>query len=172
VRLSPARYSLVTLALAASLSGCHATMITSGMLSGGSGKGTECSPAPRGGVLTDGFTALEYSGTGPAVILSVTLASPRNLRLLGAWVVPVTGHVLYGVRSGWPPAWARRTAADGDQIPASAGTQVSSLLLVVQPGAGTGTAAGVRVSYRTDGQVRQFQTQIRLVVPDGGTCPG
>jgi hypothetical protein len=123
-------------------------------------------------VLSDGFTALQYSGTGPAAILSVTLASPRNLRLLGAWVVPVTGHVLYGVRSGWPPAWARRTPADGDRIPASPGTQVSSLLLAVQPGAGTGTAAGVRVSYRAAGQDRWFQTQIRLVVPDGGTCPG
>ena len=166
--------------VAATAAGCTATVVSGGPLSGGSEQGTECGPVPHGGVLSYGGTALEYSGTGPADVTSVTLASPHDLRLLAAWVLPVTGEAsLYGVRAGWPPApglpagtgWAQRQPADGARIPGPASTRTVSLLLVVKPSGTVGTAAGILVSYRAGGQDYQFQTQIQLVVENGGNCP-
>jgi hypothetical protein len=161
------------------LAGCSAALNGPGPLSAGDTSGQECGPVARGQVLSDGFEALQNSGTKPAIITAVSLANPHDLKLVTAWVIPITGTDLYGVRAGYPPAagldpgveWSRRELAAGASIPRLVGQQVVNLLLVLKPAASTGTASGVRISYRAGGRDYQFQTKIKLVVLVGGDCP-
>src|SRR5450755_4370524 len=62
-----------------------------------------------------------------AVVEKVALADSHGLRMLAAYVVPITGHTLYGILTGFPPAahlppgvqWSQRQRADGATIPHS-----------------------------------------------------
>jgi hypothetical protein len=78
----------------------------SGPLKDGGDPATECAPVPAGGVLSDGFEALRNTGTSAAVIQKVALADPHGLRILAAYVVPVTDDTLYGVRVRLPACCA------------------------------------------------------------------
>ena len=161
------------------LASCSTGYAGSGPLRDGEGQGTLCGPVPSGQVLSDGFDALRNSGQTPVTIKAVSLADPHNLRLIGAYVIPVAGSTLYGLRAGYPPvggldpgvAWSKRHLAAGATVPHSDASHVANLVLVVKPTAATGTAAGTRIDYRVGGQSYQFQTQIKLVVVVGKQCP-
>jgi hypothetical protein len=149
-----------------------------GPLGDGGEQGTLCSPVGRGQVLSDGFDALRNTGVAPVTVEAVSLADPHGLRLLTAYIVPVAGDYLYGVRAGFPPAaalnpgvlWSKRRLAVGASIPRSDGHRVANLVLVLKPTASTGTAGGTQISYRVAGQNYQLQTKIRLVVVVGRQC--
>jgi len=153
--------------------------VLAGPVGEGGSQGTLCSAVAEGQVLSDGFDPLMNSGQTPATIEAVSLADPRHLVLLTAYVVPITGGFLYGVHSGFPPApeldpgvlWFKRQLAVGASIPHSSSNHIANLLLVVKPTASTGTAAGVLIAYRVVGQVYQFQSQVKLIVKAGRQCP-
>jgi DNA-binding beta-propeller fold protein YncE len=106
------------------LAGCSTGPGGPGPLGDGGTQGTLCSQVAKGQVLSDGFDALRNTGDAPATIDSVSLANPHGLRLLTAYIIPITGRSLYGVRSGFPPAaaldpgvlWSRRHLAAGATI--------------------------------------------------------
>jgi hypothetical protein len=169
----------VTASAGASTSNASIGAAAAGPLGERGSQGTLCSPVAKGQVLSDGFDPLMNSGKAPATIEAVSLADPRHLVLLTAYVVPITGGFLYGVHAGFPPApeldpgvlWSKRQLAVGAIIPHSGTNHLANLLLVVKPTASTGTAAGVLIAYRVAGQLYQFQSQVKLIVEAGRQCP-
>ena len=93
------------------LAGCSTGPASPGPLGDTGGRGTLCGPVARGQVLSDGFDGLRNTGDAPARIEAVSLADPHGLRLLTAYVIPIAGDSLYGVRAGFPPAAALSPAA-------------------------------------------------------------
>jgi hypothetical protein len=126
----------------------------------------ECLSLPRGSVATFGATSFSNSGTGQEKIEKVTPVGPHDLRLLTAWVVPVTGHALIGDFGGYPPygmkgfsfgplppgwQWGERQRADGAVIPHTPGHNAINLLLVVKASGVEGTMKDVYVYYESGG---------------------
>jgi len=112
-----------------------------------------------------------------AVITPVALVKPQNLRVLAAYVVPVTGHYLIGVMPGFPPShlgpgvqWSHRQRAVGARIPPSGRDVVTNLLLVLKPATMTGSAQGVQVSYEVSGQEYIWQTSTAVTVKVTTSC--
>jgi hypothetical protein len=163
------------LALLAACSSANA--VNTGPFGGGGDPGSLCVPVGRNGVLSYGLDAFTNSG-GTATIERVALTDPHGLRIVAAYVVPVTGNTLYGVLSGYPPArglppgvlWDRRQRANGAVIPRSRGTQYN-LVLVLKPAATKGTARSVDVFYRAAGQEYHLRTTTRIEVLAGPACP-
>ena len=150
------------------LTGCGGGLPTDGPFGNGGTPGLECVPVPRGSVVSDGFEALENHATATAHITKVALADPHHgLKVLAAYVVPVTGNTLYGVAPGFPrrplmPAgwqWAQRQVAVGAQV---RGKTTANLLLVLQPAASGGWARGIDVYYQVSGQQYLLRTATRL----------
>jgi hypothetical protein len=101
----------------------------------------------------------------------VTLGRPAeaqgsgDLRLIVAYIVPIAGHDLYGVRPGFPPAagldpgvlWSRRQLAVGASVPHTDGFLVANPLLVLKPTTSTGTAAGARTFIASVSEITSFR---------------
>jgi len=164
------------LTLAMLLAACGTGLPTDGPFGNGGTPSSECAPVPRGGVLSFGLEALENHGSSTARITSVTLAEPHHgLTVIGAYVIPVTGHDLYGVRDGYPQAgqmpagedWPRRQRAVAAQVPAM---KVANLLLVLQPANSGGAAAGIDVYYEAGGRHYLLKTATSLQVVVGPSC--
>ncbi len=147
-----------------------------GPFGNGGDPGSLCTPVPRGSIVTYALVALENHGTATARITKVNLTDPRHgLRVLAAYVVQVTGTVLYGVRLGFPQAdqmpagehWQQRVAAEKAQV---YGNKVANLVLVLRPAFTGGSARGVDVYYQVgDNQyLLRSATRIRIVV--GPSC--
>ena len=158
------------------LTACGAGVPTDGPFGNGGTPSAECAPVPHGGVLSSGFEALENHSSAAARITSVTLAGPQHgLTVLAAYVIPVTGHDLYGVRDGYPQAdqmpagedWPHRQPAVGADVPAM---KVANLLLVLRPAKAGGTAAGIDVSYSSSGRQYLLQTATSLKIVVGPSC--
>ena len=126
------------LALLAACSSAPA--VNTGPFGGGGDSSSLCVPVGRGGVLSYGLNAFTNTG-GTARIERVALTDPHDLRIVAAYVVPVTGNTLYGVLSGYPPArglpadvqWDRRQRANGAAIPHSRGIQYNLVLVLKHP---------------------------------------
>jgi hypothetical protein len=134
---------------------------------------------PKGGVLSDGFEVLKNTSSSEVVVQKVTLVDAHALRIVAAYVVPITGYDLYGARDGYPPAphldpgvlWSKRQVAAGAHIPHSQGHHVSNLVVVLQPGVSGGTARAVAVYYQVSGQQYVMRTSTRIPVVVGEQCP-
>lgn len=130
-----------------------------------------------GGVVSYGSEAFHNPGPA-ATITKVNLAEPRNLRILQAWLVAITGHHLYGVLDGYPPyahlprgvQWAQRQPADGAVIPHLRGRAVANLILVLKPLAKVATAAGVNVYYTEAGTNYHLRTHFAIRVLTVKSC--
>lgn len=163
------------------LAGCASgNAVNTGPFGNGGVWGEECVPVPRGGVLSYGGDEFRNGGAATATVSKVALADPRGMRMLAAYVVPVTGHELYGVRPGYPPAahlprgvgWSRRQQASGATIPRSRGHDVTNLVLVLTPTAKVGWARGIDVYYRESGQQYHLRTATRIRLLVGvSACP-
>jgi hypothetical protein len=179
--LSPSTGSWITGGLLAivMLAGCSAAVATDGPLTDNGTPGEECSPVPRGGVLSDGFEVLTNTAGPSVTVTHVGLASPHHLRVLAAYIVPVTGHDLYGVRSGFPPAaslppgvlWSQRQRASGARIPRTTRGHVVNLVVVIKPSASGGRAKGIEVDYTASGQRYSMTTATSLQIVVGRSCP-
>jgi len=165
------------------LAGCSggnaANTVNTGPFGNGGTPGTECVRLSPGNVLSYGFEEFSNNGTSQAVINKVALADAHGLRVLAAYVVPITGHILYGVLQGYPPArhldagvqWAERQKANGARIPPSHGHDVNNLVLVLQPTVKLGSARGIEVFYSEAGQQYDLRTATRVVISVSAPCP-
>jgi hypothetical protein len=159
------------------LAGCTGPAVNTGPFRGGGDPGEECASIPPGGVLGYGFEEFRNGGSATATIDKVALTDPRGLRIVAAYVVPVSGHILYGVQPGWPPAyippgfhWPQREKAVGARIPPSPGHDVINLLLVLKPTGRVGTARSVDVYYRASGQDYHLRTVTSIRVIAARSC--
>jgi hypothetical protein len=181
--LSPSTRNWITSSLLAIsvLAGCSSSgLATDGPLNDKGTPGDLCSPVPRGGVLSDGFEALTNTSKAAVIVRNVSLADPHGLRIVAAYIVPITGHDLYGVRSGFPPAahldsgilWSKRQRASGARIPPSDAGHVVNLVVVVKPANSGGTAKGIDVDYAASGQQYRMRTATGLHVVVNRQCAG
>lgn len=161
------------------LAGCSSGGVReNGPLGNGGDPGGLCVPVPVGGVFTYGITTFTNTGSSVAVMDNVALADPDGTRLLAAYIVPITGNDIYGVRDGFPPDrnlpasvdWARHTQADGTRIPPSpAFFKFENLLVVIKSLRPIATATGIDVYYREAGQRYHFRSPIVFLLT-AGTC--
>ena len=139
--------------------------------------GMECLGLDGRQVMTYGVEWVRNPGTATAVIDQMTLAKPEGIRVVAAWVVPTAG-LLYGAQDGYPPSkmplpgwqWARREPADGARVAHTPGKHNRENLLLVfglQPGAASGQAAGIDISYHVGSNHYQLRTAQRLVLGPG-----
>ena len=130
-------------------------------------------------MLAFGLEEFRNGSSSTAVIQRVALAEPHNLTMLAAYAVPITGHDLYGVLSGYPPAkhlepgveWSKRQWANGARIPPTKGHDVTNLVLVLRPVGAKGSAKGVDVHYEVAGQQYLLRTATQILVLSGRECP-
>lgn len=142
--------------------------VNDGPLGNGGTSGSICAVVRPGTVLSYGITDLRNTGSSPVVIEKVRLIGARHLRMVAAWVVPITGHRDYGVWDGYPPAprqngvmWSQHVPTAGARIEPSHGPAHANLVQVLQPTAPVGKAEGTDVVYRAGG------TQYQMVVDYG-----
>jgi hypothetical protein len=130
--------------------------------------------------MTNGLTVLENHSKGTAIIEHVSFYGDRHLQLVEAVVVPIQGPPV-GFSEGWPPApfnlslpgvqWDKRVPAVGARIPpgpAQGGNR--NLVIAMRPTAHEGTAAGVRVLYRENGQQYELRTHTSYQVLTAKSC--
>lgn len=153
--------------------------VNSGPLGDGGDPGGICVPIRPGQVESWGITELINTGRSNAVIETTRLDSARRLRIVDAYVVPITGPQEYGSWFGYPPApyqrgveWSQRTRAKGARVPPRSGSRHADLLIVLQPAGPVAKARGITVLYREGGTQYELRTHYRFVLLVGKkTCP-
>jgi hypothetical protein len=163
--------------------GCDsAPALNTGPLGNGGQPGALCNPVHSSTQsLTNGFTALSNGSKSPVVIDRIALDDPHQLRLLGAYIVPISGHNLLGDWAGFPPTanelsvgveWAQRVPAAGAHIAPDRPNQVVNLVLALKPEGLVGTAKGIDVYYSGGGIKYHMlsSTTLRVVVSPPKHC--
>lgn len=153
--------------------------VNTGPLGDGGTAGGICIPLARGQVDSWGLTYLANTGSSNAVIQNIDLVKARNMRLVAAYVVPITGHDEYGSWFGYPPShlapgvdWSKHTRAVGTVLPPVHGLDHADLVAVLQPTGPVAEAQGIDVFYQESGINYHMQTPYRLVLLAGQkTCP-
>ncbi len=164
------------LAAAALLATSCAASVNTGPLGKGGTSGGICQPVRPGQVVSWGQTDLFNTGSSDAIIESVSLVQPQHVRLIAAYVVPITGLLDYGDWNGPPQRvphlagvqWARHTRARGAHVPPRHGLPHADLVAVLKPTARVAKALALRVRYREAGTQYVMQTNFRLVFLWGG----
>jgi hypothetical protein len=172
------------------LVGMSACTQSSVVLSGGplahlGGSGRLCVVTDPDAPVTVGSDLVNNAGSQPLVIDSVQLRAPRNLRLVGGFLVPIEGHDLLGNGLPYPPTTVDpSTGVRWDERTPFAGATIQPGPHVAQPGStaprnlviglvthGGGTASGVDVRYHVGDQGYLIASDLSLTVrvkPD--TC--
>ncbi|HWF79210.1 MAG TPA: hypothetical protein VN695_01425 [Streptosporangiaceae bacterium] len=133
----------------------------------------ECVPDPSGGTMTNGLTVLENHSKGTVTVEQVSYYRAHNLAFVQAVVVPIRGYAM-GFSLSWPPdkatikqpgvQWTKRVPPNGAEIPPdSSNNGFRNLVIATRPTAHKGTAAGVEIRYREDGQQYILRTHTRFV---------
>jgi hypothetical protein len=132
---------------------------------------TLCLPVRLGGADTDGFRSFTNRSHDLLVIDRAYLASARNLKLVGAYIVPVTGTELTGTWATFPPPagrlpkgvqWARRLPPAGAHV--RPGEQVNVVVGLAPASHAAGSTTGIEVLYH-DGSTRyELRSNIRVIV--------
>jgi hypothetical protein len=130
--------------------------------------------------MTNGFTVLDNTSKGTAIIEQVSFYGDQHLQLDDAIVVPIQDDAI-GFWEGWPPGpdatsqpgvrWGRRVPAVNASIPpgpAEGGNR--NLIIAMRPTAHKGVAAGVQVLYREDGAQYELRTHTEFVVLQAKSC--
>jgi hypothetical protein len=141
---------------------------------------TTCTPLRPGEAMTDGYLSVTNNSKGTLTIERVALASPRNLRLLGAYIVPVTGNVV-GDFDGWPPPpgkllpgvkWAERHRPAGARV--RPGEMIDPVVgLAITAGHTKASDNGQLIYYRdASGNQYVLHTNIQVQLQSGArACP-
>jgi hypothetical protein len=136
---------------------------------------TECGPDPDGIIMTFGTTVLENHSRVTVIIEHVSFYGDHDLRLLHAVIFPERISLI-GVAYGWPPPrkslieaglqWSKRVPAVGAKVPPLGPSLASrrNLIIAMQPTAHTGSATGIQVRYRANGQQYELRTHTKNVV--------
>jgi hypothetical protein len=124
--------------------------------------GNICAHARPGGVAYSGFEDFPNSG-GTATIDKVKLAQARHLRLVTAWVLPISNpNEGVGVGGGYPNAssvasdapgvlWDRRQQIPGAVVRHTHGQERINLVIVAKPTGKDGTSTAVDLYYESGG---------------------
>jgi hypothetical protein len=144
-----------------------------GPLGNGGTPGEECVATDPSGAAYVAVDFLINKGVAPVTIDSVDLASPNNLDLTEALLVPIEGTTLIGVGHGAPNpkdmddgvVWAKRVPAVGAIV--SPNGEVGNLLAVLKTKDSSGSSVGLRVTYHDSNAqyVYQSATRLRLEIP-------
>jgi hypothetical protein len=124
--------------------------------------------------MTDGLTVLENHSTGTVTIESAGFYGAQHLVFVRAVVVPIRYDSI-GFSPGWPPAryntslpgvrWNRRADVTGAKVPPRPTLNgYRNLVIAMRPTGHKGTAAGVQVRYRENGQQYILRTHTKTVV--------
>jgi hypothetical protein len=131
---------------------------------------TLCTPSRLGQPVTIGLQNFTNSSHDTVTIDRVTLASPRNLTLAGAYTVP--GRYLVGVWPTFPPParqlvkgvqWAKRRHPAGARVPP--GGWVNVVAGVDPTRRGQDTTTGIVVWYHDGGTRYELRSNVRVIVP-------
>jgi hypothetical protein len=173
--------ALATAAILACLAGCSSGVIfNAGPLGGQEATGITCGVADgRGGVATYGAINFPNSSASPVTITRVSLADPDGLSMHAAYVVPITGTLLYGFLPGYPPEkhiphgiqWSERQRADGARLPHSRDHDFYSLVAVLQPTRNPGWARGINIYYHSSHGQRYLLRQGLQILVGINRCP-
>jgi hypothetical protein len=150
---------------------CGGPVVNTGPLGNGGDSGGICVYLHPGAVLSYGVIGLRNTGSSEAIIQQVSLVKPQHLRLVASYVVPITGHLGYGVWDGYPPAphqagveWARHTRAVGTHLPPTHAFEQANLVIVLKPTGPVGKALATDVFYLEGGQQYEMQNTYRFVL--------
>jgi hypothetical protein len=159
-------------ALTVGLSGCG-----SGLSEGPLGARPEnhsviSQPAPRGGAVTIGFDVVYNGGSAPAVIDRLVLATPHNIKLIGAYLT------IGGPMGDWvtfPPIlsasdrndvypiryWANRHKPTGAVVPPH---QWAGIALGLEVTGARGSIAATDLFYHVGNTHYEWQSRIRIML--------
>ena len=174
IRWSGQVSAIAAAAVAVFLPGCSSGVIfNSGPLGGQGSTGINCAPTTGwGGVVSYGTIEFANTSASPVLITKVSLADPHGLRMLAAYVVPVTGTYISGFVQGYPPGklmpsdehWAQCQRADGATIKHSRGRGVTNLIAVLKPTRNPGWARGINIYYHSGGQRYLLRQGLQILV--------
>lgn len=173
---------LLGLAFGLALAACGTSSrpAAGGPLGPGGNLTTTCTPLRPGEALSDGYLSVANHSKGTLTIERLSLASPRNIKLLGAYIVPVQGNVI-GDTDGWPPParellpgveWAKRHRPADTRV--RPGEWVDPVVgLTVTAGHTKGSDDGQLIWYRdAAGHQYVLHTSIQVIIEIGrGACP-
>ena len=133
---------------------------------------TICYPAKPGQTIAEGNYELNNKSSSTVTIQSVTLGSPRGIKMTGgAWIVPYIHNDGIG-EAFWPPtapAWAQRRRADGAQI--KPGQDWNLIVGVARTTTKTGRYAGLVIRYSADGSTYTWQEDVAVELGTGKCVP-
>lgn len=133
----------------------------------------------RNGVLGYGYIQFANKSASPVVIDKVSLAEPHGLRMLAAWVVPLTDDNNYGLLQGYPPSkyilpgvqWSERQPTAGATVNPSRQGEAANLIAVLKPTRNPGWARGINIYYHSpDGQRYLLRQGVQILVGIN-SCP-
>lgn len=171
----------LALLFAAACSSTGGNLPTNGPFgNGGSYSGTFNTCARPGQVVHDGFDEFPNTG-GTATISRVALVDPRHLRLLAAWVLPITGSQGVDVGWGYPSAssvasvapgtrWELRQRIPGAVVRHTRGREMIDLVIVVKPFGKVASTKGFDLYYEAAGTRYLLRLPIGLNIPVRRTC--
>jgi hypothetical protein len=164
---------LPALLLVLALAACSGGRADDGPLGPPMNNITLCLPVQPGRLVTQAFEEYANNGSQVATVERIFLAAPKNIRLAGAFLVPMS-HALdvggIGNVAGFPPRqiprgvyWSRRMVPTGARI--SPGELVNVVLgLAPAPGHTTGSTAGVVIWYREGGTEYALRSKVAVIV--------
>jgi len=167
----PARLTrwLIVAALAAVLFTACASLVQ-GPLGPTENDSTACVPAAGvGQALTIGIDSAKNTGGTTLVIDRIALASPRHIRLTGAYVVP--GENLVGEEATFPPPaseipanvqWSRRHKPAGARL--SPGQWSGFVVGLAPVSRATASTAGLVVFYHVGSAQYEWRSHVRIVI--------
>ena len=160
---------VIVAALAAVLAAACGGGLPQGPLGPTEKASTACVPARVGQARTDGIDGAENTGRTTVVIDRIALASPRHIRLIGAYVVP--GENWIGVAATFPPPassirpgvnWSARHKPAGSRIPP--GKWVGFVVGLAPVSHATASTAGLVVFYHVGSTQYQWRSRVRIVI--------
>lgn len=134
----------------------------------------ECVPDPTGTTMTDGITILQNQSSGTVIIEHAGFYGAHHLVYVRAVMVPMRYDGV-GFSATWPPdrgsisqpglRWNERVNAIGAKVPPHPNRNgYRNLIIAMRPTAHKGTALGVQIIYRENGQEYDLRTHARLGV--------
>jgi hypothetical protein len=170
----PALMALAAVLAAVSLTACSRGVSLDGPL-GPPGSGvTVCVSVKPGHLVTDGVDVVTNKGNQTLVIESLSLRSPRKMRMTGALIVPLHGGGGIGLWAGFPPPtrqllrsttdveWAKRRPPRGVRV--LPGHEIGLAVGVTPTTTQQGSAAGTRVRYEVSGRQYELDTVTRIIL--------
>lgn len=131
--------------------------------------GSMCVPGRLGHGDTDGFESYTNSGPGTVVIDRVSVASSRNLKIIGGYALP--GRAAVGVWTRFPPPvrqlpkgvqWSKRQPIPGTRVAPHQWVNLAIGLVPMRDA--PGTSAGIVVWYHDGSQHYARRSNIRIVI--------